>query len=86
MTTGNPAEMTHEHSCGHGMAAHGPRTAGATAIDPVCGMTVDPPTTPYRTEHEGRTVYFCAASCQARFEANPDRYTGESPAPPAIPS
>ena len=83
MTTGNPAEMTHEHSCGHGMAAHGPRTAGAAAIDPVCGMTVDPATTPYRTEHEGRTVYFCAASCQARFEADPDRYTAESPAPPA---
>jgi P-type Cu+ transporter len=88
VATRNPADMAHEHTCGHGTAAHGPKPAGATAIDPVCGMTVDPATTPHRTEHDGRTVYFCAASCKARFEADPDRYTGVSraPAPPvAVP-
>jgi Cu+-exporting ATPase len=74
--------MAHEHSCGHGMAAHAAKAGGATAVDPVCGMTVDPATTPHRTEHDGRTVSFCAASCKARFEADPNRYTGPEPPPP----
>jgi Cu+-exporting ATPase len=37
-------------------------------------MTVDPATAKYRTEHAGQTFYFCAPSCQARFEADPQRY------------
>ena len=47
-------------------AARMPRRAGmeATAIDPVCGMTVDPHTTPHRAEHHGRTYYFCSAGCR----------------------
>jgi xanthine dehydrogenase accessory factor len=44
------------------------------AIDPVCGMTVDVETARYRTSHDGRTYYFCAARCQQRFEAEPERY------------
>ncbi|HET9314667.1 MAG TPA: heavy metal translocating P-type ATPase [Vicinamibacteria bacterium] len=75
--------MAHEHSNGHGMATHQAHE-GPTAIDPVCGMTVDPATTPYRTEHGGKTVYFCAASCKARFEADPDRYTSPAPPPPVV--
>jgi uncharacterized protein len=39
------------------------------ARDPVCGMTVDR-TTPYRSEREGRTVFFCSAHCKTRFEAS----------------
>jgi uncharacterized membrane protein YraQ (UPF0718 family)/YHS domain-containing protein len=37
------------------------------ARDPVCGMTVDR-RTPFRSEREGRTVFFCSAGCQATFE------------------
>jgi xanthine dehydrogenase accessory factor len=37
--------------------------------DPVCGMDVDPATSPYHVEHEGRTVWFCSAGCQAAFES-----------------
>ena len=36
--------------------------------DPVCGMTVDPMTSPHRLEHEGRTYWFCGAGCKAEFE------------------
>ncbi len=43
-------------------------------IDPVCGMTVDVATARYRTTHEGRTYYFCAASCLKRFEEDPARF------------
>jgi len=34
--------------------------------DPVCGMTVDR-TTPYRSEREGRIVFFCSPGCKAKF-------------------
>lgn len=43
----------------------------AQATDPICGMTVDVASARYRTEHEGETVHFCSAGCQAAFEADP---------------
>ena len=58
--------------------------APAGARDPVCGMTVDPATAAHRSQHRGRTIFFCAASCKARFDADPERYleTGAlAPAP-----
>lgn len=36
--------------------------------DPVCGMTVDPLTSPYRLESGGQTYWFCSAGCKAAFE------------------
>jgi YHS domain-containing protein len=29
-----------------------------------------------QTVHEGVTVVFCSAHCRARFEAEPERYSG----------
>jgi Cu+-exporting ATPase len=43
------------------------------AIDPVCGMTVDPDNAPSRT-HEGRTFHFCCDGCANAFEADPGKY------------
>ncbi|MDX8356939.1 heavy metal translocating P-type ATPase [Sphingopyxis terrae] len=49
--------------------------------DPVCGMTVDPATTPHVATHDGAHNYFCSAGCLAKFEADPGRYTvGREPA------
>jgi uncharacterized protein len=45
------------------------------ARDPVCGMTVDRKTA-LRSEWEGRSYYFCGASCKERFECDPPRYMG----------
>ncbi|MEQ8268400.1 MAG: heavy metal translocating P-type ATPase [Parvibaculum sp.] len=42
--------------------------------DPVCGMEVDPATTPHAHTHEGETVHFCSASCATKFAANPQKY------------
>ena len=42
--------------------------------DPVCGMTVDPKSAAGKTQHQGRTYYFCAAACQAKFEKNPGQF------------
>lgn len=44
------------------------------AKDPVCGMDVDPHTAKHRAEHAGRTYYFCAAGCRAKFLADPAKY------------
>ena len=50
--------------------------APAEAVDPVCGMTVAVGPSAEQTLHEGVTVFFCSAPCRARFEAEPDRYSG----------
>jgi len=45
-----------------------------SAVDPVCGMTVDPGRTPHHAEHAGRTWYFCGAGCRGKFLADPARF------------
>ncbi|PYU18056.1 MAG: copper-transporting ATPase [Acidobacteria bacterium] len=42
--------------------------------DPVCGMQVDPASARARTEHGGRTYFFCCAGCAREFEAAPEQY------------
>jgi YHS domain-containing protein/uncharacterized membrane protein YraQ (UPF0718 family) len=51
------------------------------AVDPVCGMSVDPATAREKIEHHGRTYYFCSAGCRSAFEADPDRYLSASEPP-----
>src|SRR5215831_9533561 len=50
-----------------------------TAIDPVCGMTVDPRTAAGSHTHDGRTYWFCSTSCLERFRADPERYLRSGP-------
>jgi xanthine dehydrogenase accessory factor len=40
----------------------------ATAVDPVCGMTVLATDETLHVEHDGSTVYFCRDECKATFE------------------
>jgi Cu+-exporting ATPase len=56
-----------------------PAPSGARAVDPVCGMTVDPQKTPHRHDHEGRAYYFCSAGCLRKFVAEPNKYLNVSP-------
>ena len=37
------------------------------ARDPMCGMTVDR-STPFQSDFEGRTVYFCGPGCKERYD------------------
>jgi Cu+-exporting ATPase len=53
------------------------------AVDPVCGMAVDPATTAHHLEHDGRTYYFCSLSCLEKFRAHPDGYTSPAARPSA---
>ncbi|HJS11517.1 heavy metal translocating P-type ATPase [Sphingopyxis sp.] len=56
--------------------------SGSTT-DPVCGMTVDPATTPHIATRGAEQYHFCSAGCLAKFEADPDRYTTKG-APVAV--
>ena len=47
-----------------------------SAIDPVCGMTVDPVKTQHRSVHEGKTYYFCSGGCKESFEKDLGKYVG----------
>jgi len=46
------------------------------AKDPVCSMIVDEKTAKYKTEHVGKTYYFCSQTCKTMFDKNPMKYTG----------
>jgi len=70
-------------------AADGHDRALPAARDPVCAMAVDPATARHKSEHGGRTWYFCCAGCKAKFEADPGRYAeagGAGPAKSAAPA
>ncbi len=92
-TAQKPPEMTNDDDrhpeadqrrAGHGHATADDRPSVAT--DPVCGMSVDPHTTPHRATEGGRTFYFCSTGCRQKFDADPTRYLSpkqqEKAAPP----
>ena len=57
-------------------------------IDPVCAMTVDPAHAAASLQHAGGTFHFCAKSCAAKFQANPEKYLAgkTEPREPAAPA
>ena len=42
--------------------------------DPVCGMNVDPGKAAATSNYQGRTYYFCAQGCKAKFDAKPEQF------------
>src|SRR5688572_111888 len=76
-----PAEellMTHDHH-------HHDDPAAGTVKDPVCGMMVDPATTPHHHRHEGHDHYFCSTGCRTKFAADPGRYLNPAEPEPVVP-
>jgi xanthine dehydrogenase accessory factor len=55
-------------------------SAPATAIDPICGMTVTIAGAKHTAEYAGRTWYFCCGGCRERFLAAPERWASEGAA------
>ncbi len=53
------------------------------AIDPVCGMKVDPAKVAGTEGHKGQTYYFCGKGCAAKFHADPEKYLQPKLAAPA---
>src|SRR5256885_9267671 len=62
-----------------GHSHHEPAPQAGAVTDPVCGMSVDPATARYRTEHAGKTYCFCGARCLERFSTAPERFLGPAP-------
>ncbi len=50
-----------------------PADAAAQAVDPVCGLKVDPSSAP-QTTHNGQTHYFCSEQHRQLFQKNPAKY------------
>ncbi|AEI62682.1 heavy metal translocating P-type ATPase [Corallococcus macrosporus] len=73
--------MSHPHSPPPSPAREAP------AIDPVCGMKVDPSAPKGgHLEHEGLTYAFCNPRCRERFRSDPRRYLSPpQDAPPSPP-
>ncbi|MEA3265071.1 MAG: heavy metal translocating P-type ATPase [Pseudomonadota bacterium] len=71
--------MTQHHNC---HAHHAPAAdAGHSHLvhDPVCGMTVDPHTSPHHAQLDGQDWHFCSAGCRTKFIADPQRYLEPQP-------
>ena len=62
---------SHDH---HSAGAVPVETADGRVTDPVCGMQVDPATTPHHADHAGAHFHFCSERCRAKFVADPERY------------
>ncbi len=50
------------------------------ALDPVCGMNVDPVTAASTVAHAGISYYFCSRGCGEKFKAEPEKFLSP-PAP-----
>lgn len=71
-------EHQHDHQHDH----HGHEDHGEHSVkDPVCGMSVDPHTAEHRSEHAGKTWYFCSSGCQSKFDDDPEKYLSEESEP-----
>jgi len=71
---------TRHHHTGANKHGHGAHPGSATtALDPVCGMRVDPNQTAYHAEYQGVTRHFCSARCRERFVADPAKYLSGQP-------
>ncbi len=66
----SPSSHDHHHSTGEAPV----ETAGGRVTDPVCGMQVDPATTPHHADHAGVPFHFCSERCRAKFVEDPERY------------
>src|SRR6185436_8375686 len=62
-----------------------PRTTNqmktSPAVDPVCGMTVDPVSAAGSHEYKGKTYYFCSTHCLHKFSEDPERYLNKTAEP-----
>ncbi|SHK17810.1 Cu+-exporting ATPase [Bradyrhizobium lablabi] len=74
-------------SCCGGKHGDADKAAGTpVAIDPVCGMSVNPDTAKHRFAYKGQDFFFCSARCRERFEAEPEKFLQPSEPEPAAPA
>jgi YHS domain-containing protein len=74
-------DMDQHHA--QGLPIAGMSTTGS-ALDPVCGMTVDPEAARAAGRHsqyKGVDYFFCSRGCKLDFDEEPERYLDPSYAP-----
>ena len=57
------------------------KTAGSIAVDPVCGMKVDPAKAVFTAQYGGKDYFFCCKGCLEKFQANPEKVLSGPPKP-----
>jgi Cu+-exporting ATPase len=82
---GHPGAAQVSTCCG-GRDGDADKSKAATAIDPVCGMRVDPATAKHRFSYRGQDYFFCSDRCRARFEAEPEKFLQPKQVEPAAPA
>jgi len=58
-------------------------TREAQALDPVCGMTVNPEAAAGSYEYNGKTYYFCSTHCLHKFRDDPEKFLKKPTEPKA---
>lgn len=56
------------------------------AVDPVCGMRVEPERAAGSVAHAGQTFHFCSQHCVKKFQARPEYYTSGEARQEAMPA
>lgn len=77
MATSQPVEVSSNEGsscCGSKNAKAKTAPATVTAIDPICGMSVEVRGAEYHSIYQGRDYYFCCDGCQHRFDNEPEKY------------
>jgi Cu+-exporting ATPase len=57
-----------------------------TAIDPVCGMSVDIETSEFKFDYKNTAYYFCCKHCLEKFSEKPEEYLSGKAAEKTLPS
>lgn len=52
------------------------------AVDPVCGMKVNPSTTFLVNTYQGKIYHFCSKACLKEFKKDPHKYLNSKPGKP----
>jgi Cu+-exporting ATPase len=68
-----------------GFANMNERSEAHLAIDPVCGMKVDPKAGKPSLAHGGHIYHFCSEGCRSKFAADPGRYLDKRGEPEPLP-
>jgi Cu+-exporting ATPase len=85
VTHANHDHHGHAHGAAHSCCG-GKHDAAKTAIDPVCGMKIDPATAKHRLAYMGQDYFFCSARCRERFQAEPEKFLKPREPEPAAPA
>ena len=69
-------QQNHGGCCSH--SPSGDELGTSFAIDPVCGMKVDPASTEHHARFEQANYHFCSAGCRSKFTKDPPHYLNRS--------